>query len=52
MASFDYVNHKWKTLKFAQHFWIQSLFWIKIIFYRTIRWKGLDYFNVDKIYNL
>jgi hypothetical protein len=50
MASFSYLKHKQKNLEFAQqHFGIQSLFWIKINFDPTVRWKGLDTINVHRI---
>jgi hypothetical protein len=52
MASFGYHKHKLKTWKFAQHFWIQNSFWVKINFYPIVKWWGLDKINVHKVYNL
>jgi hypothetical protein len=53
MASVGYPKHKWKTLEFAQkHFWIQSLFWVKINFDLMVRWGRLDKINVHRVYNL
>jgi hypothetical protein len=46
MASFGYSKQKYKTLEFAQHFWTQSLFWVKINFDPMVRWRRLDKFNV------
>jgi SOS-response transcriptional repressor LexA len=53
MASFCYLKHKLKTLKFAQqHLKTQSSFWVKIHFDPMIRWGGLDKINVHKVYDL
>jgi hypothetical protein len=53
MVSFGYPKHKQEISKFAwQHFGIQSLFWVKINFDPTIRWRGLDKINVHIVYNL
>jgi hypothetical protein len=41
-----------KTLEFAQHFGIQSSFWVRINVDPMVRWKGLNKINVHKIYNL
>jgi len=51
MVSFIYHKHKQKTLAW-QPFGTQSLFWIKINFDLTVRWRGLDKINVHTIYNL
>jgi hypothetical protein len=53
MTSFDYPKHKKKTLKFTwQHFRMQSSFWGKTNLDPVVKWRGVDTYNVHKIYNL
>jgi len=52
MTSFGQPKHKQKSLKFAEHFGIQSSLWLKINLNPTIRWGGLNKINVHIIYNL
>jgi hypothetical protein len=52
MASFGYLKHNQKTLKFAQHFWTHNSFWVQIHFDPMIKWGGLNQINVHKVYNL
>jgi hypothetical protein len=53
MASFDYLKHKQKNLKFSRHhFGIQNSFWVKINLDPMVWRKGLNKINVCIIYNL